>query len=140
VSLLLGNKPSLSLCQTLTVGAASLAAAGLDLRLMVRKPQLSTGFVTRLFNYGSLYHLFSDDSAALQRSLERAVNEDSDDKESWSNLGCLLFNKAEYARAEACFERAVKIDRSDAHSWSLDCAAAYRIIDVYSECCVDHRC
>ena len=102
---------------------------------MVRKPQISTGFVTRLFNYGSLYHLFSDDSDSLQSSLERAVSEDSEDKESWSNLGCLLFNKGEYARAESCFERAVKIDRSDAHSWSLNCAAVFQTIHARFECC-----
>jgi uncharacterized protein HemY len=82
-----------------------------------RLPQISTGFVTRLFNYGSLFHLFSDDSHALLASLERAVHEDPDDKESWGNLGCLLFHNGDHTRADACFDRAVKIDRSDATSW-----------------------
>ena len=87
-------------------------APDLELRLFVRKPQISTGFVTRLFNYGSMYHLLSNDLAALQNSLERAVNEDPEDKESWSNLGCLLFQVVgSHATGTRCFDKAVRVDR-----------------------------
>jgi Flp pilus assembly protein TadD len=73
--------------------------------------------VVRLFNYGSIYHLFADDRAKLTRSLERAVLEDKSDTESWSNLGCLLFNQGEHARASKCFDRALRLDRRDARLW-----------------------
>ena len=96
-----------------TLVAMEDGAGELDLRLFVRKPQISTGFVTRLFNYGSMYHLLSNDLVALQSSLERAVMEDPDDKESWSNLGCLLFQVVgHYAQAVRCLDRAVRVDRS----------------------------
>jgi tetratricopeptide (TPR) repeat protein len=88
-----------------------------DLRLFVRKPQISTGFVTRLFNYGSLYHVYSDDFIALIQSLEKNVLTEPEDTESWSNLGCLLFDAGETIRASHCFDTAVRYDRRDARLW-----------------------
>jgi Flp pilus assembly protein TadD len=69
-----------------------------------------------------------------QTSLERAVNDDPEDKESWSNLGCLFFmiqakdrKKQNVSRATRCFQQAISVDRNDARSWHNAGVAAEKI-------------
>ena len=81
------------------------------MNLLCLEPQISTGFVSRLFNYGSMFHFLSNDLTSMRNTLERAVNEDPEDKESWSNLGCIYFQLLEkQALATRCFDRAIKAD------------------------------
>jgi Flp pilus assembly protein TadD len=62
-----------------------------------------------------------------QTSLERAVNDDPEDKESWSNLGCLFFMMENVSRATRCFHQAISVDRNDARSWHNAGVAAEKI-------------
>jgi hypothetical protein len=81
-----------------------------------------------------MYHLLSDDRVALQSSLERAVMEDPDDKESWSNLGCLLFQVACNAYAHT-HTHTLTHSLSHTHSHSHSHSLSYTHTSTLDVCC-----
>ncbi|EKX45124.1 hypothetical protein GUITHDRAFT_109169 [Guillardia theta CCMP2712] len=83
------------------------------LRILATKPFICCGFIARLFNYGSLESLASDDLMGLKAKLQDAVVKDPYDKESWNNLGRVLHLFGDREGCLQCFEEAIRIDPKD---------------------------
>eukprot|EP00960_Hanusia_phi_P006559 187539-Hanusia_phi.AAC.5 len=83
------------------------------LRALGTKPFICCGFVSRLFNYGSLESLANDDLVELKTKLQDAVVKDPYDKDSWNNLGRILHLNGESTMCLKCFDNAISIDPTD---------------------------